>query len=81
MAVEDWIDYGDVPAEYRDSEEREQEWKDGLHTDEKGNMFTLGEMSDSHLLNTIKLFSKLDTKPLIKEAKKRNIWKLTKNMK
>jgi len=51
---------------------REEDWKDGIHTDRNDNKLKLSEMSNQHLQNIIDYFEHLDTKPLKDELKRRN---------
>lgn len=53
-------------------EEREDDWRSGIHIDIDGNEHKLSEMTISHLKNTIKFFNYLDTTPLEEELKRRN---------
>ncbi len=59
----------DIP-EYVDNENN---WKNGYHYDKFNNCHTVSEMSNSYLLNTIRFFKGWNTKPLLKEAKKRGL--------
>lgn len=68
MAEEMYGGY-DVP-EYTTNGEN---WKHGFHVDQHENRHNISEMSDTHLLATIRYFAHLDTRPLKKEAKKRGL--------
>lgn len=46
----------DLPPEFRTQEEREEEWKNGLHTTAKGETKKLVDMDIQHLTNTIRKF-------------------------
>ena len=50
---------------------RVEEWENGFHTDREGNEIPLSEMTTSHLKNTIKFFSGLDTSALEAELERR----------
>ena len=53
-------------------------WNKGYHKDNDGNELYLKDMTTSHLLNTIRFFSHLDTSSLEKEVKKRQYVSSTK---
>lgn len=54
-------------------ERREEDWKNGIHFDKDFKEWKIRDMTDFHLLNTIKYFKYYNTKPLLKEAKKRKL--------
>jgi hypothetical protein len=56
-----------------DYEDREDEWKRGIHTDRDGNEHQISEMETSYLMNVIKYFKDYDVSPLTEELKKRNL--------
>jgi hypothetical protein len=67
--VEDMgVDAYDVPEHFYN----ELHWKSGFHYDANDKAHLIREMETSHLENTIKYFSELDTTPLKKELKRRN---------
>jgi len=49
----------------------ESNWENGYHIDQREQRHEIKDMSDSHLLATIRYFSHLDTKPLQREVKRR----------
>ena len=51
----------------------EQNWKQGYHVDQYDDEHLFEDMDDRYLLNVIRHFSKWDTKPLLREAKKRGL--------
>lgn len=53
--------------------ENEEHWKKGVHYDQGERRHLIREMSDSHLLSTIKYFKGSNTAPLEKEAKRRGL--------
>jgi len=51
---------------------REKQWRKGIHETKNGALLKISEMSEQHLINTIKLFTEeFNTAPLEKELKKR----------
>ena len=62
------IDMWDMEVKAMD---REAEWRKGKHTTKAGNTIKIKDMETSHLQNTIRHFSHLNTKPLERELKKR----------
>lgn len=72
MAYEDYnMDF--YPYDMSGVIDREQDWKNGIHEDRNGHTHEITEMSDSHLINTIKFFDTLDTTPLKQELKRRKL--------
>ena len=51
----------------------ESNWKNGYHIDQRELRHEIKEMSELHLLATIRYFSSLDTRPLQREAKARKL--------
>jgi hypothetical protein len=51
----------------------EESWKEGIHYDIHDRMHKISDMSDEHLVATIRHFKGLDTTPLEKEAKRRGL--------
>lgn len=56
---------------FNDDDSREDDWRNGVHTDKEDKVYQISEMTDSHLRNTINHFVRLDTSPLQKELDKR----------
>jgi len=59
--------------EYPEYLSNESNWENGYHIDQGELRHEIKEMSDSHLLATIRYFSHLDTRPLQREAKARKL--------
>jgi hypothetical protein len=55
---------------------RQKQWQKGAHEDGNGKLWSLDEMTETHLRNTIKAFTELDTGPLRKELRRRSRLKL-----
>jgi hypothetical protein len=53
------------------NKQREQQWKEGLHTDQNDRVITIEKMTDDHLLRTMNMFSSLQVKPLRRVYRKR----------
>ena len=68
-----WEENNNIDIGYEKMKTPEDYWREGEHITKNGEVLDLEEMSISHLKNTIKYFSKLDTTPLKKELEKRNI--------
>lgn len=60
----------DDPPMHRFNEEH---WSNGYHYDINDKKYKISEMTDQHLLNTIDYFNGSNTKPLIEEARRRNL--------
>ncbi len=65
----DMFDMWDIPSYWYN----EEHWQQGVHFDRNNNVHMIKEMSDDHLINTIKLFSDSNTKPLKDELNRRHV--------
>lgn len=65
--IDAWCDHDMVPRQV-------QSWRYGVHTDKQGKNYKIVEMTDEHLLNTLKYFvDKYDTSVLESEIRRRGL--------